>query len=170
MRSVLSDEKKLSIAALSQTLPDRLIEQVTPMIGHQPLELLAGVLAAAVGVMQQRIGLAPPPDRHHQSVGDELRRHRGAHRPADDAPGEQVDDGGHIDIAERTGLAKSTVQRRLGSDDDERVVRRPSLLRGVPDVAIRPAFPASLRQCPMGQRLGSVPWDSGFERPRPNRR
>ena len=28
VRSVLSDEKKLFIAALSQTLPDRLIEQV----------------------------------------------------------------------------------------------------------------------------------------------
>jgi len=26
----LSDEKKLSMAALSQTLPDRLIEQTTP--------------------------------------------------------------------------------------------------------------------------------------------
>jgi hypothetical protein len=31
VRSVFSDEKKLSIAALSQTLPDRLIEQVTPL-------------------------------------------------------------------------------------------------------------------------------------------
>jgi hypothetical protein len=30
MRSVFREEKKLSIAALSQTLPDRLIEQVTP--------------------------------------------------------------------------------------------------------------------------------------------
>jgi hypothetical protein len=30
VRSVFSDEKKLSIAALSQTLPDRLIEQTTP--------------------------------------------------------------------------------------------------------------------------------------------
>ena len=30
VRSVFSDEKKLSMAALSQTLPDRLIEQVTP--------------------------------------------------------------------------------------------------------------------------------------------
>ena len=30
MRSVFSDEKKLSIAALSQTLPERLIEQITP--------------------------------------------------------------------------------------------------------------------------------------------
>src|SRR5271154_6020681 len=31
MRSVLSDEKKLSIAALSQTFPDRLMEQTTPL-------------------------------------------------------------------------------------------------------------------------------------------
>src|SRR4029079_16068694 len=31
VRSVFSDEKKLSIAALSQTLPDRLIEQTTPL-------------------------------------------------------------------------------------------------------------------------------------------
>ena len=71
------------------------------MIGHQPLELLAGVLAAAIGVMQQRIGLAAPPDRHHQGIGDELRRHRGAHRPADHAPREQIDDGRHIEPAFR---------------------------------------------------------------------
>jgi hypothetical protein len=31
IRSVFIDEKKLSIAALSQTLPDQLIEQVTPL-------------------------------------------------------------------------------------------------------------------------------------------
>ena len=30
VRSVLSEEKKLSIAALSQTLPERLIEEMTP--------------------------------------------------------------------------------------------------------------------------------------------
>jgi hypothetical protein len=30
IRSVFRDEKKLSIAALSQTLPERLVEQVTP--------------------------------------------------------------------------------------------------------------------------------------------
>jgi hypothetical protein len=86
VRSVLGDEKKLSIA-------ERLIEQVTP---HQALELLAGVLASAIGVMQERIGLASPPDRHHQPVGDEVRRHGGAHRPADHTPEEQVDDGSHI--------------------------------------------------------------------------
>ncbi len=31
IRSVFSDEKKLSIAALSQTLPERLVEQVMPL-------------------------------------------------------------------------------------------------------------------------------------------
>jgi len=31
IRSVLREEKKLSIAALSQTLPERLIEQMTPL-------------------------------------------------------------------------------------------------------------------------------------------
>ena len=67
------------------------------MIGHQSLELLAGVLATAVGVMQQRIGLASPPDRHHQSIGDELCRHRCAHRPADHTPGEEIDNGSHIE-------------------------------------------------------------------------
>jgi hypothetical protein len=34
----------------------------------EKLELLAAVLAAAVGMMQQCIGLATPPDRHHQRV------------------------------------------------------------------------------------------------------
>lgn len=31
VRSVFSDEKKLSIAALSQTLPDRLMQQTMPL-------------------------------------------------------------------------------------------------------------------------------------------
>src|SRR5439155_21932871 len=95
VRSVFNDEKKLSIAALSQTLPERLIEQTTP-IGHQLLELLAGVLAATVGMMQQRIGFTPSPDRHHQGIGDELRCHRSPHRPADNAPGEEIDNSSHI--------------------------------------------------------------------------
>ena len=61
------------------------------MIGQQPLELFAGVLAAAIGVMQQRIWFAATPDRHHQGIGDKLGRHRCAHRPTDHAPGEQID-------------------------------------------------------------------------------
>jgi hypothetical protein len=40
VRSVFSAEKELSIVALSQTLPERLIEQVTPFSAHQPLELV----------------------------------------------------------------------------------------------------------------------------------
>jgi hypothetical protein len=53
------------------------------VIGHQPLELLAGVLAAAIRMVHQSIGFAPPPDRHHQGIGYKLRRHGRAHRPAD---------------------------------------------------------------------------------------
>jgi hypothetical protein len=67
------------------------------VIRHQPLELFAAVLAAAVGVMQQRVGLPPPPDRHHQCVGDELGRHAGAHRPPDHAPREQIDHGRDVE-------------------------------------------------------------------------
>jgi hypothetical protein len=66
------------------------------VIRHQALELVAGVLTAAVRVMQQCVRFAASPDRHDESVGDELRCHRGAHRPADDATREQIDDGSHI--------------------------------------------------------------------------
>ena len=53
-----------------------------PVVGHEPLELLAGILAALVRVMQQGIGFPAPPDRHDERVGDELCRHRATHRPA----------------------------------------------------------------------------------------
>ena len=71
------------------------------MIGDEALELLAAVLAAAIGVMQQRIGFAPSPDRHHECIGDELCGHARAHRPADHAAREQVDDGRDIEPAFR---------------------------------------------------------------------
>jgi hypothetical protein len=51
--------------------------------------------------MQQCIGFAPSPDRHHQSIGDELCRHRCAHRPTDHTAGEEIDDGSHIEPAFR---------------------------------------------------------------------
>jgi len=54
--------------------------------GRQPAELLARVLAAAIGVMQQRVGLAASPDRYHERIGDELCCHRCANRPADYTP------------------------------------------------------------------------------------
>ena len=54
-------------------------------------------LAATIGVMQQRIGFASSPDRHHQGIGDELGRHLSTHRPADRASGEQIDDSRHIE-------------------------------------------------------------------------
>jgi hypothetical protein len=45
--------------------------------------LLESALATAIRMMQQRLGLAPSSDCHHQSIGDELARHGRAHRPAD---------------------------------------------------------------------------------------
>lgn len=36
------------------------------------------------------------PDRQDEGVGDKLRRHLRLRRPADDAPGEQVDDGRNV--------------------------------------------------------------------------
>jgi hypothetical protein len=48
-------------------------------------------------MMQERVGFAAPPDRHHEGVGDELSRHLGLHRPADNASGEQVNDSGDIE-------------------------------------------------------------------------
>jgi hypothetical protein len=68
-----------------------------PVLSHQPLERLARILAAAIGMVQQLSGPAAPPDRHHQCVGDEFGRHRRAHRPANHTPREQVDDGRYIE-------------------------------------------------------------------------
>jgi len=62
-------------------------------------ERLAGVLAALIRVMQHGPGRASPPDRHHQCIRDQLRRHGRTHRPADDTAREQIDDRRHIQPA-----------------------------------------------------------------------
>jgi hypothetical protein len=36
---------------------------------------------------------------HNEGIGDELRRHRCVHRPANHAAREEIDDGGHINPA-----------------------------------------------------------------------
>jgi hypothetical protein len=81
VRSVFSDEKKLSIAALSHTLPDRLIEQTTPLsaIRRWNCSLVYWLPRSECSGAS---GLPLSPDRHHQRIGDQLRRHGGAHRPA----------------------------------------------------------------------------------------
>jgi hypothetical protein len=48
IRSVLSEEKKLSIAALSQTFAGPAHRTDDAIVGHQTLELLARILAALV--------------------------------------------------------------------------------------------------------------------------
>ena len=54
------------------------------MVSHEPLEGLTGVLAPPIGVVQDRLRLVAPPDRHHEGVRDQLRGHRRLHQPADD--------------------------------------------------------------------------------------
>ena len=61
---------------------------------RRPVE---SALAAAIGMMQQSIRFAPSPDCHHQGIGNELRCHRSPHRPADNAPGEEIDNSSHIE-------------------------------------------------------------------------
>ena len=62
------------------------------MLGHQPLAVLARILAAAIGVMQQFARTSPLPHRHHECICDKLGGHGRAHRPADDAAREEIVD------------------------------------------------------------------------------
>jgi peptidoglycan/xylan/chitin deacetylase (PgdA/CDA1 family) len=55
---------------------------------RRPVE---SALAALIRVMQEGIGLAAPPDRRDQRVGDELGCHGSAHRPSEYPAREQVD-------------------------------------------------------------------------------
>ena len=87
------------------------------MIGHQALELLGAILTALVGMMQQAAGLAAARDCHDERVGDELRGHGRAHRPADNAAGVEVDDGRHIEPAlSRPDVGKSAFHFWFGAD------------------------------------------------------
>ena len=61
------------------------------MVGQEPLEWLTRILAPAIGVMQDRVRRASPPDRHHERIGDELGRHRRTHGPAYDPSREEID-------------------------------------------------------------------------------
>ncbi len=54
------------------------------MVSHKALELLACILAALIAVVQQAVWPTSPPSRHNERIGDELCRHLGLHRPADD--------------------------------------------------------------------------------------
>ena len=95
VRSVLSEEKKLSIAALSQTLPDLLIEQETPLSASNGRNGSLVYWLSLIGVMQQGFGLAAPPDGHEKCIGHDCAVIDATHRPADHTP-QQIDDGCHM--------------------------------------------------------------------------
>lgn len=83
MRSVLSDEKKLSIAALSQIIPERSSTD-DAVICYQPLELLAECIGCGNPNDAAARRADSPLGRHHQRIGDEPSGHRRTHRPAHD--------------------------------------------------------------------------------------
>jgi len=70
------------------------------VIGHQPLELLAGILAATVGVVQQRLGSSLR-QIAMMSASVKTAPSSFASSTADHPPGEQIDDGRHIEPAFR---------------------------------------------------------------------
>jgi hypothetical protein len=100
--------------------------------------------------MQQRIRSAASPDRHHQRVGDELRRHRRLHRPADGSAREQVEDHGDVEPPLRGP--------DVGEVGHPFLVRRRGGELTVEDIGRRIAFPlagigwqaAPPRPCPQG--------------------
>ena len=96
VRSVFSEEKTRSIAAWSQTLPARLMLQVTPWSTRSRWK---DYWLPPIGVMQYGFGLPQPPDRHHERIGDELRGHRRAHGPANDPSREEIDDRAGVELA-----------------------------------------------------------------------
>jgi hypothetical protein len=76
--------------ARSQILPARLIEQMIPLSARSRSILPACVLRSLIRMMKQRVGLAAPPDGHHQRIHDQRRIPISRHGPADDPAGEQV--------------------------------------------------------------------------------
>jgi len=69
------------------------------VVSQQPLEGRTGVLAAPIGMMQDGLRLASPPDCHHQCIGDQLRGHRRMDGPADDPSREEIHHRGHVEPA-----------------------------------------------------------------------
>jgi hypothetical protein len=60
------------------------------VVSRQLLELLAGILAPLIRVMQQLVRFAASPHRHQQCICDRLSRHARTHRPANHTSREQT--------------------------------------------------------------------------------
>ena len=66
------------------------------MLGEKRLILIAGVLAALVGVMEELVGWAALKDRHFEGFLGQFIGHVLVHRPADQAAGEPIQHTGQI--------------------------------------------------------------------------
>ena len=102
-------------------------------------------LAATVGMMQQRIGFTPSPDRHYQGIGDKLRGHRRTHGPPDHPSREEIDDRGDIKPAfggpEVGEVGDPFAVRRCGGERPVEHIRRHSVRR--PHASVRRYAPPS---------------------------
>lgn len=118
MRSVFNEEKKLSIAALSQQLPERLMLHARPWSAKSRWNgsLVYGLVS--IGVMQHGLELALPPDGHDQRIGDQLCRHRRLHGPAHYSSGEEIGHRRDIEppfVGPRIGKVRHPFPIRSGS-------------------------------------------------------
>ena len=53
------------------------------VVSQEALERLTRLRTPSIGVMPHGVGRAPPPDRHHSRIGNQLRGHRRTHGPSD---------------------------------------------------------------------------------------
>ena len=112
------------------------------VISEESLEGLTGVLAASIRVMQDGLGLAPSPNRHHEGIGDELRGHCGMHGPADDPSREEIDARGHVEpafggpeireVGDPFAVGQGGVERSIENIRRDRVRRAHPGVRGHP--------------------------------------
>ena len=114
------------------------------VVGQEPLEGLTGVLAPPIGVMQHGVGLASPPDRHHECIGDQLRGHRRTHGPPDHPSREEIHDRGDVEPAfggpEIGEVGDPFAVRRRGGERPVEHIRRHGVRR--PHAGIRGHFRA----------------------------
>ena len=99
VRSVFNEEEKLSHRRIVPDVAGCTDAADDAVVGQEPLEALTGVPAAPIGVMQHGTGLAPPPDRHHARIGDELRGPCRTHGPVDYPSREEIDDRSDVEPA-----------------------------------------------------------------------
>ena len=121
------------------------------MVRQESLKGLTRILAGAIGMVQDGVRPAPPPDRHHEGIGHELGWHRRTHGPAYHPPREEIHDRGDIEPAfggpEVGKVSDPFAIRRGGYERPVEDIRGDDIRRAYPGVR---GQPASSRTCAQG--------------------